>query len=265
MLRCIVQNGLSLQRTLWGHSCTTTQQFILLNYGIVTQKAPHGLHHATQPLRYRQHYDYQPREQFLEDLGDDVHPVRHMLYTHTEITVPFLLAQRVTESGFERFSKVQEVQLLTAAAIHDTGECTSEDISENVGYVLGDVAYGDAPEDHKQREKAIRGYLYDLYFQDVPPNLLQRVDEIDLRETNDICVEAFEVIERLGYYTTACQARDVVMAEKRNPQPSHRISQLARLATIVGYSHYNWLRSRESKFAYLKPALDRLISQTVVV
>jgi hypothetical protein len=236
-------------------------------------ESPHGQFHATQPLRYHQHYSYEPREQFLADLGDDVHPVRHMLYTHTEITIPFLQAQYAADPTFERFDAIQEVQLLTAAALHDLGECTAIDIKENVGYALGDVAYGEMADDHKTREKTIRNYLFDTYFEDMPPNLLKRVDEIDLRETSDICVEAFEVIERLGYFILSRRAADIVIKSKPRTavstgpkfRQSNRIAQLARLATIVGHGHYAFLRSKQDKFAYIKPALDRLVNQTVVV
>lgn len=187
-----------------------------------------------------------------------------MQANHCAIISIMTLAQR-SEPNFERFNAVQEVQLLTAAALHDLGECTSDDIKENVGYVLGDVAYGEMPKDHKIREKTIRNYLFNTYFEDVPASLLKRVDEIDLRETNDICVEAFETIERLGYFLLSRRAASIVVNEKQNPRPSHRITQLARLATIVGNGHYAELRSKEGKFAYIKPAIDNSMKQVVVV
>ncbi len=219
----------------------------------------HGLFQAEQDPRYSQSYDYQPPRELIVDLGDDVHPVRHMLHTHNAITVPLLAAQR--DSPYvPSFSSEEEAELRTAAVLHDIGECTHPKIKAAIGFTVGDAEYSTHKDDDKLKEKLVRGHLFEKYFSDVPPRLLGRVDAIDLKEADDLAVQAFEVIERLGYYVTALRARDIVIAEKpsfdgNNQQAVMRIAQLGRLAAVVAHNHYGFLRSQQDDFPYVKQVL----------
>lgn len=228
---------------------------------------PHGIHHSQQQLRFAQPegYKYEPREQFLKDLGDDVHPVRHMLHTHDNITVP-LIAYQNSSQETRNFTETEIAELRTTAALHDLGECTHQDMETKLGFKpKGDLKYGTGLPADKLNEKLIRNHLYDLYYPDLPRKLLDRVDEIDFKESDDFCVLAFDMIERLGYYTTSRMAARVVIQEKANYKPGdNRIAQLGRLATIVSNTHYSVLRSHEETFPYLKGTLDKLIQPVVV-
>ena len=219
--------------------------------------SPHGEFQSRQDPRFAQIYNYEPFPQFIEDLGDDVHPVRHMIHTHDTITVPLLRYQRYSHKH-PPFSDDHEAELRTAAVLHDIGECEDSDILENVGFTLGDVAYGTMAEDHKEKEKIIRGYLYDKYFHDVPERLLNRVDQIDLKETKDIAVMAFEVIERVGYYLTSRRAAEIVIENRlKYQQGDERIAQLARLATIVSFNHREFLQTQVGAFPYVNEVLSK--------
>jgi hypothetical protein len=223
----------------------------------------HGQHHAGQRLRFSQDtaYHYESLEQFLEDLGDDVHPVRHMIHTHDAITVPLLVAQREHHEGLQ-FTPDQEAELRTTAVLHDIGECTHGSIEKELGFTPeGDVKYGtEGVLDRKVKEQKIRAYMYEKYFTDLPARLLARVDEIDFKQTDDLAVEAFDVIERLGYFTTARRAADIVIREQAHFIPGDdRISQLGRLAVIVSHNHYPVLRRSQYTFPYVKQALDKLV------
>lgn len=222
--------------------------------------SPHGLFHAKQPARYSQSYRYGMGRDLIVDLGDDVHPVKHMLHTHDNITVPFLEAHR--EEGEVPFSPEEEAELRTTAILHDVGECTDTEIKEKLGFTLGDVEYGLLLEDHKEKEILIRNHIYSRYFTDIPRRLLDRVDEIDSRATEERVVRAFEVIERIGYYATAQRAASIVVNEKTKFDQDHgyqsllRTAQLGRLALVVSNNHRSFLESQQDEFPYVRRILN---------
>ena len=231
-------------------------------------ESEHGQFHSNQSPRYSQRtaYNYFPHSQFLDDLGDDVHPVRHMLHTHHNIAVPLIEVQN-RYSRTQDFSNQAAAELRTTALLHDLGECMHPSIVENLGYALGDVQYGTAAPDHKDKELAIRDHLLKLYYPDLPGKLLDRVNEIDFNSGKqaDFLSCAFEVVERLGYFMTSRRAAEIVIKEQKSYEPGdHRIAQLGRLATIVGNNHYAFLRSQQRKFPYVKSVLDSLTQHVVV-
>jgi hypothetical protein len=221
----------------------------------------YGRYHATQQLRYAQDngYRYGNREQFLHDLGPDVHPVEHMLYTHDEITVP-LIAEQQAHHRSTRLSENEITELRTAAMLHDLGECTHPAVAAIVGFdPSGDVKYGTHLPDHKTQEKIVRNHIFDLYYNDVPKRLLKRVDQIDLKEVDDYTVRTFEVIERLGYYITASRAANLVMeADGSHIEDEKRIMQLGRLAISVSRNHFSFLNSVANTYPFVERTLGDL-------
>lgn len=226
-----------------------------------------GQDHALQTPRYAQvdnGYSYGDRDRFIAELGDDVHPVRHMLHTHDEIAVPFLNAQR-TDLDAEQFTEEQEGEIRVTSVLHDTGECTSPKLQVHFDFPLvGDLRYGTMPIGHKDKERQVRNFLYGVLYPDVPAELLRRVDELDFKESDDIACEAFDVIERIGYFQRSVRASELIIAEGDTMEDVHRIAQLGRLAVFVGENHRRVLWSKRHRFPYVRQFFERFLEQDVV-
>lgn len=226
--------------------------------------SPYGLHHSKQPARYSQSYGYSLDRSIIKDLGDDVHPVLHMKYTHDEITVPFLEEQRNhANNGVPSFSLDEEAELRTAAFLHDIGECTHPNIEAEIGFTVGDLEYGTFLDGDKDKELAVRRFMFTEHFPDVPERLLARVDEIDSRKSDDFVVRAFEVIERIGYFIAARRAAHILMSEHRSFDQDHshqallRTAQLGRLAIFVTKGHQPFLESQQNEFPYIRKVIEQ--------
>lgn len=220
--------------------------------------SPYGQYHCEQRTRFAQEngYFYGTREDFISDLGQDVHPVGHMLYTHDNVTVPFLVAQRPEAT----FTLEEEAVLRVTAVMHDFGENGHPAIAEAVGCEPGeDVKWGTHIEGQKDAELIRRNFIYDQLFPDIPKQLLYQVDQVDAGHGG--LGRAFNIIERLGYFMTAMIARDIAyVADKdfhvMNPDEQKRVSQLARLALAVDYSQRGVLHSVRNEYKFVDHILE---------
>lgn len=213
-----------------------------------------GQHHALQPARYSADYGYD-REQMILDLGDDVHPVRHMLYTESLIARPLMAAQN--SSGDEKFEPEQVVAMRMAALLHDVGECEHPHIVANVGHTVGDVSYEVKTQTDGDSETLIRQFLYGQLYSDIPRNLLDAADDVIDHKEGSLSREAFNTMERLGYYITAIRAGETALKllERRPSNLDLRITQLGRLALRVTENHRSFLQERTERFPYLEIVL----------
>lgn len=215
-----------------------------------------GLHHDGQPARYSQNYGYD-RSLMIEDLGDDVHPVRHMPYTESRLARPLMVVQNVV--GDERFDPGQIVAVRMAALLHDTGECEHPLIQDLVGHTVGDISWELKAQADGDKETLIRQYLYEQLYPDVPADLLCEADDVIDYKEGSLPREAFNTVERLGYYTTAIRAgeRALSLLEMTPPEiePAPRVVQLGRLALRVSNDHRGFLQGRSERFPYLDEVL----------
>lgn len=214
-----------------------------------------GQHHANQPARYSQDFPYD-RQLMIHDLGDDVHPVRHMRYTESKIVRPLLKAQN--SAGEERFDFDQIMHIRLAALFHDFGECVHPEIQDATGLLVGDISYRLKTETDGSNERFIRKFIYDQLFPDIPESVLSETDDIIDYKTGSLPRETFNTSERLGYYKTGIKAGEVALklVEVQLDGLDNRTLQLGRLAVTVSANHQPFLEERSDRFPYLKQVLQ---------
>jgi hypothetical protein len=212
-----------------------------------------GQFQAEQRLRFSKEYSCGSRDEMLSALGDDVHPVRHMLHTHNKIVDPLL------EHGtaFD-LDPADAKSLRITALIHDIGECEHPAIKQAVGVIVGDVPYFDKKEEDELNEVLIRTWLYDSLFTDLPAKVVERVESILTQpKTNELGV-IFNMCERLGYYETAIRAGRIVLGSiGQSPKPSTAtLPAYAALARIVSISHQPILQTQAHNITYIEKRLE---------
>jgi hypothetical protein len=214
----------------------------------------YGIHHAEQPLRYSQYYAYD-RDSMLEDLGDDVHPVRHMAYTEAEIVVPLITVQN--QSADEHFADEEATVIRAAALLHDIGECEHAEIQQYTGYRVGDVAWDLKTDEDGKSEWAIRQFLYSKLYTEIPIDFLEAADDIIDNKDGSLPREAFYTAERLGYYLTGLKAGEVALRlyEHRTASDELRVTQLGRLALQTTNDHRRYLEKRGERFPHIAEVL----------
>ncbi len=215
-----------------------------------------GAYHAEQPPRYSVRYGYDPAA-MLADLGDDIHPVRHGSYTEASIVRPFLAAQN--RSGEERFDVKGIVNQRITGHLHDLGECQHPKLRLRLGYTVGDIPWGLKTAADSYSERAIRGLFYKLLYPDVPPDILDGVDDTADNDEGSLSREGFSAVEKLGYYTTGLQAGKVALELQTNRTDADelRFIQLSRLAIAVTSNHRETLRAQSTRFPYITVVLER--------
>lgn len=191
-----------------------------------------GLFHAAQDPRYSQLYGYD-HKQMLIDLGDDVHPVRHMLHTESAVALPILRSKADSSTITPRESHI----IRLTAGVHDIGECKHKDLGESAP---GDVAYNFKKAEDEQAEKAIRELMYGKFFRFVPETDLEEVEDVLDGQHEDLS-PLFEYVERFGYYKTAVRAGQLALEALEKGEESLRVTQLARLGVKVSNDHIEYL------------------------
>ncbi len=211
-------------------------------------ESAYGQHHSGQPLRYSQAYGYD-RQTMLADLGDDIHPVRHMSHTEKQIAVPLIAGQ--LWDRVERLSPTEIKGIRLAALIHDIGECEHPSIEKILGQTVGDVHYESKTSSDSELERTIRQHLYDELYADVPDEVMAMADE-SIDNHHEFHGLAFDTVERVGYFQTAMRAGEVALElAGRQPLGDARVNSLARLALRVSDNHRDVLNSRSADFPYV--------------
>lgn len=221
-----------------------------------------GLHHAKQPPRFSQHYTYD-YSQTLIDLGDDVHPVKHMKHTHDTITQPFVIAQ------FYELTPREVVILRLGTLIHDMGECTFQELAQ-LGEPRGDTSYGEKVDGEEAIEKKFRDYIIKELWPEIPVDLLDEMNKMVMND-NSRLGRMFNSIERLGYLESGLKAAKVAkkaLDEKqieegyKQPYEKTRLLQLSLMGLWVANTrselknkpfgqHYTTLNSYRDDYPFI--------------
>ena len=186
----------------------TTYDF--LDLYLAFESSEYGQFQATQQPRFHKVHAVGDYETHLQLIGDDAHPVRHMIYTVGEVVLPAIALQQNAEKAF-RFSDVEKAVLPIATAIHDIDECEHPDISEHFGFTVGDVPSFEVTSDDEHKKAKIRKeFFYPRLFKNdtisLPDSLLTEVEKVITHSGEGYAPEAFKYIEKYGYVLTAFRA-----------------------------------------------------------
>lgn len=214
-------------------------------------ESEYGQYHAGQNPRFAQYYGYEP-DRMLEDLGNDVHPVRHMV--HTEGIFRTLMQFQGMHPGPEVVPFTDQRQVVVnqiAAIVHDMGENEHPAIAEALSVEpVGDKPKDQKTSDHEAVEARIRQHLYNELYPDDLSGLLADAEAV-LADPESFDGRAFETTEYLGYYQTAMAAGQLALAiQTHTPwlRDTHRFNQLVRLAQRVSNNWHDTLAARAAEF-----------------
>jgi hypothetical protein len=218
----------------------------------------YGAFHAQQELRFSKVYPYES-DAMLADLGDDVHPVRHMTHTESEICQPFMTSQNTAVGNQQKFKLEQIAAMRLGTLLHDIGECEHPEIVETVGHIVGDVPYLERTQNDSDLEVPIRLFFYDTLLSDVPKQVIEKAEAVISGTDNEFMQQAFNTVERIGYFQTAMMAGETALGilEHNPDESSARFVQLARLARRVSNNHIGELGQRAKDFPYTSQILQK--------
>lgn len=231
------------------------------------ENSVYGQHHATQTLRYNEHFGYD-HSQMLSDLGDDIHPVRHMV--HTESNIFRKLAQsQVSANGLQKFTTKEIVAGRLGALLHDIGECELPELENHTGVKpIGDIPFHDKTDDHEETEKHIRSHIVSQLFHDIPHEIMEIAEDTIANKRGTLLREGFNVSEHIGYMLTGIQAGEVALEIKNKEDNLEiRFRQLSKLALQVAPTHYEYIGENGKDFQYVNevrqkaaPLIDKIVN-----
>lgn len=164
----------------------------------------YGQWHATQKLRFAQDHLYDAR-QMLADLGDDIDPVEHSWYTLENITLPFIEAQQ--EEG-KPYTQKEIMLLVLSTLLHDIGECTLPALRDAGFDPPGDIAILEKTRQNVVAEERIMRHIARKIWPDLPQVILDECACVVFGGHS--LSEDFNIIERIGYFTTGIKAGHVL-------------------------------------------------------
>lgn len=199
---------------------------------------PWGLHHAQQDPRFSQKYGYE-HAQMLVDLGADVHPIEHMIFTESQIGRPLIRSMHERS----RFKPNESHLLRLSFGTHDLGECTHKDFAD---IATGDIVWAEKTEEDEKKEKKVRERIYDeevLWF--IPDKQIEIVEAITSYEHE--LSPKLEVAERWGYDLRGITAARLALDAIANNDDSLRTRQLARMGYEVQSRHIDFLEDNRTE------------------
>ena len=141
----------------------------------VYARSEHGLHHAGQPLRYASAFGCDDRDQMQADLGDDVHPVLHML--ETERTFIELMRLQYGPSARD----VHDGRV--TALVHDLGENTHHSLLGVCGAVVGDIPQGKKTPELRAAEMRVWDFLMARHYSGkIPDEQIARARQLVMHQ-----------------------------------------------------------------------------------
>lgn len=177
-----------------------------------------GEYQAEQQPRFHKRFPIGDHKTHLELLGADTHPVKHMIYTTADLTIPAVKAQ-ASSKDLRQFEQNESSALIIASAIHDIDECEHPEIEDKFGFVVGDVpSIMVTAEDDIKKSQIRKDFMYPTFYSDLPDNLISDVENIITHNKSGISGDAFRYIEKVGYLTTALTASNLAVKYALSPE-----------------------------------------------
>lgn len=195
-----------------------------------------GIHMFDQPLRFSQRFGYE-RTQMRTDLGSDVCPVGHQ-YELTHHLQQIINEEEVSGSLFQ-LTDQEKATLALACSIHDFGEC-EHPILEAAGLVIvGDIPAGGKTEIDRANETAVRRFFYELFYYDIDPTIIERIEAIIAHKDNSLLHELFEAAHEMQTLDTVHQAEKALTVGEMEEA---RLIALSGMINLVKPRHQEKLR-----------------------
>ncbi len=232
----------------------------------------YGQWHATQPPRFSQTFPYDT-VQMYEDLGRDIDPVEHSWYTLENITLPFIDAQ---QKDGRPYTQKEIMLLVLSTLLHDIGECTSPALREQGLKPVGDIAALEKTRQNIVDEERVLRHIAREIWPELPQAILDECCRIIFGGHS--LSEDFNIIERIGYFTTGIRAGHVLYESSGDELhlknwdhlPLNELTRrnaLGALATRVCHTlvkiprrhgnHYQTLVENRDKYPYVAVILDK--------
>lgn len=160
-----------------------------------------------QPLRFAQNYAYADRTTMLQDLGADLCPIGHQKELGWHIA-QVIDKQRLYDPTFDLSDNDAAVVLFTGM-IHDMGEMTHDEVLQATGAVVGDIPAGRKTPHDRMVEKNVRLFLYDRFYRDVDPAVIERAEAIIAHEDDSVLHDIFEAAHEAQTLETTLLARTI--------------------------------------------------------
>lgn len=170
------------------------------------ENSEYGQFQAKQQPRFHKVHPIGDYETHVNLLGDDVHPVKHMLFTTADLAIPSTNTQVKSLNGL-KLDRNERTALVVTSMIHDVDECEHPKIHEAMGFVVGDLPSFEVTADDEAKKKLIRQeHINPLFYTDLPDELLYETEGIISHRGKGLTPELFKYIEKVGYLTTAIKA-----------------------------------------------------------
>lgn len=207
-----------------------------------------GIHMFDQPLRFSQRYGYE-RRQMRADLGGDVCPVGHQYELAYHLQQ--LLDEEEASGSILQLTDEEKATLALACSIHDFGEC-EHPVLEGAGLItVGDIPAGGKTEIDRANETDVRKFFYELFYYDVDPMIIERVEAIIAHKDKSLLHELFEAAHELQTLDTVHQAERALAADEIEEA---RLFALLGMVTVVKPDHRKKLK-RFSHFVSVQKVL----------
>jgi len=217
-----------------------------------------GVDMLDQPFRYFVRYGYN-REDMRNDNGHDVCPIGHQMELSHHIAK---VIEAAIEDGtvYGALSNEEMGILMLAAMIHDMGESTHPLVEAAGLEPIGDIPSGLKTDNDRQREVAIRDFMYKTFFADVDDQVIQRVEAIISHNDETILHDLFEAGHLAQTIETSNFAHHSLARERWyregeiidiTTEDGSRLSGLLGIARVVHthvqndikkYSHFSYIR-----------------------
>jgi len=219
--------------------------------------SPYAVYMDDQPYRFAQHFGFD-RQAMVADIGMDVLPRDHQM--QTGMFVAWILDREWEIHDRYPISPEDTGIVMLAAFIHDMGETMHPDIQEQVGAVVGDIAYGLKTDGDRAVEAAVRAAMYARLYPDVLPEAITKIEAIISHRDDSLLHDLFEAAHTAQAFNTALITGinwadhwwRQLESDDHAERDDHAMVQMARLFDAVLTNMIPEMRHWSAKFMFVK-------------